>query len=861
MAQETDSQAVQQFDELEALLSAELNRRNEGEEEAVVVEKKPHNPVYMIANILGKRKAVQAKALEQFGPSLSLLASYLSTDGNVLLAQTLAKQNGHLGNGEISTILLSDQVLQEQIALSLPNSISFQEYMQNTAEQFGKHLGYLLSLNMTDIPMETDLKKDTPEENATNDGFMFEMAPESLMVAGAIYQGLSGYETRLASLKNSSELAQLVFIRHASSFLTAKAQEQMQAQIKGDASLDGLVKRTLILLAKEKQAQFKDIDIDATLQHYERIMSSVWGFARSLESMLTPLKDVEVNYKTIAGFIAKKMEEQTGLLFEMPEYVDELEEYNELKEQLKGLKIKLYEAKPFAKGARLKYGELVRTARALKGDFYKDGMASVEDIPIGSIGKIYDDYVHFPAVDEYGHMKADELDKLEAVFEPDAYQIGDRVKIVHAQDENYGYHYGGTTQDVAIGAIGTVERIDHEDKIIIKLKTGKDWALRPEELELTTPRKVDKTTQERKDVILKNIDGIIQKAEEEANSEYARKNQLITQGVSVLKATGLSESAVSLFFKRVLGSTTEYRKQGIVPEFTVMKELFALQEKINYKKLQETIVKSINTELGIYFDSDNVETAGDFTNFKAKLPEQMAKGVKLTEKIRTKNFKPGDVAVALRTYDYVKEGTPITIRKLYDGYNDAWYVLSNGRERIYQGALRSAQRIVDLTDSVSPLKVMKKGVSVRIRKDSEYYVQTIDEGVLLGSYKQGTPNEWIGVKFNNGYQNEYRITDLEMAHPDDIKRQLKGDALEAYEDSLKKAEALKKDLEAKVLGTIAKVEQEYAQIPAQVTAISQKFINDMRSLRFADKDIYAYFTSNLRDTQYLRDQNLLEVKK
>ncbi len=61
---------------------------------------------------------------------------------------------------------------------------------------------------------------------------------------------------------------------------------------------------------------------------------------------------------------------------------------------------------------------------------------------------------------------------------------------------------------------------------------------------------------------------------------------------------------------------------------------------------------------------------------------------------------------------------------------------------------------------------LKKGSQVRIRNNSEYSHQHKDVGVLVNNFGDSSFNErgaWARVRFENGYENDYRKQDLEHA--------------------------------------------------------------------------------------------------
>jgi len=151
---------------------------------------------------------------------------------------------------------------------------------------------------------------------------------------------------------------------------------------------------------------------------------------------------------------------------------------------------------------------------------------------------------------------------------------------------------------------------------------------------------------------------------------------------------------------------------------------------------------------------------------------------------------------------------------------------------------------------------LKKDARVTIKRNSEYETDTKPGviGTILADYRDNTEERYTKVKFDNGYQNDYRRKDLELVNPLET---LEGKKLEVYKVKFAEYEALQTRIEQQLAPLIAKAEEAHATVYQKIDDLTSRTIDAFRSMGIDDARIEELFAERVSNPNYIHQRGLM----
>ncbi|MBU1975188.1 MAG: hypothetical protein KKG59_02160 [Nanoarchaeota archaeon] len=878
------------------LLNQEIDARTGGGQEELGWVKPEYDPVGRIACVLEGVESNGHYADTRLSLTSGVLINHI-LGKNTATAKMIGAQEGNMAPADLAAIMWSANAVQDhRITPRYDGVTNYADYVASLATSFGQRFERLMKIDMGDeTPVIPDQLIQEPGRNGTGDRYQepvftgFE--PGVFMTANITYGLLEGYDEKLRQIRNAEELAQLVFLDKATDLLPRDEAEDIRKQAKADGDLTKLVTKTIVGLAIKTSESFNGMPLDEAVEKYERVLHSRLAFSQDLATQLEDIRHTRFDYGGMVELIQKGLDERRGIVFSIPRFRGE-QDFIDFKHQLKSLQHKFYQAIEKKAGERFKRGQLLRTIKATHGDTYYNG-TSVEELPIGTIGKRDSDGDFVPLRrDLYARITDSELQALEemklepiettrlraTVINGDAYTV--------TKKGSWGYVQDRTLNRFVIKFEETTG-VDYRDPHPT-FDIRKDHVTIEEETDAELAAKNQKIDAERRGII-SDIDALSSVVEAEMEQLKARKKDLIEGGVQTLQAMGIPDGVIRVFYNAHLNDGDEYFGKGIIPDETIFSEIYRQQKQLNYTSLATNVVNVLREKMGVIIQTPRIRGPESYGTFKAHLLDHVLQGYRIAGEEKPKprrkdtagtwidNIKHRLQRKTLPVQDETgaqpfARGDPVLLVKemgSLDAGTVGFYKApcnsheEGGHDIDVPGIKDNAcvgKNIVKLEkmfeEVVGPQTELKRGAKVKIRKDSEYYGQSMAVGKLTEDYTRGG-SEHIQVRFENGYTNSYRQKDLELVNPEQF---LTGKALKKHQEEVVAYEAKKSELEQTIAPLVAEAEQMQDQVIGQIRDTSALAIDSFRSMGYEDKDIYGMFQANLRDISYLKDMDVFSVE-
>ena len=803
-----------------------------GKKEEVIAWEAP--AVNRVARVLEEGR----RDVTNYDPFTNILVGYLVREGRKGLVGEL---NGVSQEDRVKILLAAEALAPHRVNPKVSDVESFEDYMGAVGVAFGERLGRMLRLDME--------FKGVEEAKAEGVEFVDEIDPlfsgfrAETLIAANVVSNLVG-EVEVGSY---DELARAAFLNFNGS--------------EGNGVLDV----TKVLVEKSLGAADVDLDVDTAVARYQEILVSRFGFTQDLITQLERFQGMTFDFNGMSRMIRTEFEERTGYVPNIGTHYDR-RAYERLKGELLELDVKLFKPLPTEPTQHFNSRDWARPHQAMgEGGkrYHRRRSETIEKLPLGTVGHLDGDHDFVPTnKGGYFHLRYRELQKLEEVILEVAgaggdFRRGDRVKLVNnlGPQSHYDtdeYYYGGTIREMKLGIEGEV--ITGDDRMVRIEFPRRAWNCHPDELKnLTrTPEKIEDEKDEREELKVVMAE-VVSGAEADFERAKENKERLVRDGVDTFRAMGVDDGGIRYFFDQYLDDVAEFG--DFMPEGTIFNEIMEIQESMNYGGLRDKVVALVKDRMDVLVKVDDVRDAGEYGKFKEDLVDRVLHGFKDKKGKKTEGFERGEPVMLDEAHGKYPKGT-IAIYHADCG-DDHHVDFDDGATDVHID-----ERVIGVAAAYALPKIptayegMKKGVRVKIRKDSEYAHQNDGEGVMVNNFgdEEGGRELWAKVKFDKGRGNNYREKDLEPVDP----AKLTGRKLKKYNKAVAAMEELKVGIEEQLGPIIAEAERDHADVNRRLDDLTMKTIDTFRSMGFEDEAIGTMFRENMGDTSYLRERELLD---
>ena len=725
----------------------------------------------------------------------------------------------------------------------------------------------MISTYMGDQKVETQILDDGKQ-----DVYSVGLKPELKMAAAAVMRNLEGYEGAIPQVQTREQLAQLVFLNKARSVLDNKYVKELG--LKSPPGIEGIAdttERTVIALAREFSDGFGEMTLEEATAAHARISSTTIGFSADVAKGLKVAESGIFSYQGTAAEIVRRVEEEFGIVIRQGDFGEAYYDsgFNEFIDNLRSLDVPLYQPDKQGVGKNIVRGSIVRLAKALNGDRYKHG-ETTDRYPLGSTGEVLSGEEVYIDEKGYNYFGLEELERL--VLVPTKveveYRVGDDVKVVKNLGERRGYgkdgyFYSGKTSRLPLNTEGEVRGVfSGGNQITVRFPSVK-WDCHPDELEFVSGQDAEKRIRERDEVrsrvgkLKEGIGKIIDEVNEERKASERKLSEFVGAASLGFASVGFDPEIVRVFFDEYLNDTSDLVEAGVLAKGTVFTRIIEAQDQLNYSKLADKIVSGIEEKMGVViFPNKKVGNEQSYQEFKKGLADLVMNGFRKVADDGRERLQEGDkVFVTKTTEDY--DGRRINagaVGKYKSGCSDSGrrvHIDLSPKYRsttcLKRGEVNKLQPAYDVPKT--PKTEVEKGSRVKIRRDSRYARESKEVGTVLGDFVHRHNGElFASVRFDNGFQEKYRRSDLEFAEKP---KELEGFALLEYRKKIMAAADLYDSIAEEVAPIVEKVEAGLEDAYKVRNNLTVKCIDTLRKMGFDDDKIEDLFSDNLNDTAYI----------
>jgi len=504
-----------------AAIDDEIARREEGEEEKIVMPVQEFDAQKKIATIL-ERDFGKATRFVTLNPVRNILET--SMGGSAPDISDYLEGYPDIDSSEVPAII-STAASAKRLSLTVPKDRvrNANEFFMNTGKAFGSKLERILTLKLDapEVKKERAIEINQTIEEDYQKPFFGDFKATSLIAAKVIQDSLGETIVRLPYIQTPEELAMLTSIGVSCKLLGEMAAPLMEAVKNPNSKLEDVF-QTALVLAAQKHGQLKNVSVDEALSKYKQLIGSRTVYATHLTNEINALIETRMDFPNLARGIRTELIKK-NIYIESEEVSDE-DEYINFKNDLAEMNLSFFrrieekivpikETKAFkreqiklqqaeAKMEKIRTGKLEDFATDPQfAEKYED-MARLIVENIGIRTEDIPENLRTPSQRNYSIYKKLLLNAIinKVVEKRNAnmfrrigdFGVGDRVRVVGIKERirannYYDYLEGGSTNHVPLGAEGEFVDVSQRDSIGVRFKghyNGEVFWLKPEELEI-----------------------------------------------------------------------------------------------------------------------------------------------------------------------------------------------------------------------------------------------------------------------------------------------------------------------------------------------------------------------------------------